>query len=62
MTKTELEVLRSLLEDRILNSSKKQVSESPSTTTTQSNAASMTYTEYMENYGHESLIMKIVGK
>lgn len=47
VTTTELEVLRSLLEDRVRSAS--------------SNSNDLTYTEYMETYGHESLIMKIVG-
>ena len=47
VAKTELEVLRSLLEDPVRPS--------------RSTSNDLTYTEYMETYGHESLIMKIVG-
>ena len=45
--KTELEVLRSLLEDPVRP--------------TRSTSNDLTYTEYMETYGHESLIMKLWG-
>lgn len=60
VTETELEVLRSLLKDPIVPASmmRRESVESPVDSRASS---SMTYTEYMEMYGKESLIMKIIG-